>query len=62
MTHKQRFMVIALPEDHDESDLAEVACNLQDMLNFAQVGAAIVFAPIPEALHLACVEHTKGFF
>ena len=50
--NKQRFIIIAWPKDHDEGDLADVACDIQDMLDLAQVGGAKVIAPIPDAAHL----------
>jgi hypothetical protein len=62
MPHKQRFIVIAWPEDHDEGDLADVACDIQDLLDMAQAGGAKVIAPIPDALHEACTEHLKDVF
>lgn len=62
MTHKQRFIVIAWPEDHDEGDLANHACDIQDMLDILMVGGAKVIAPIPSDLHIACEQHLKGVF
>ena len=62
MTFKQRFIVIAWPEDHDEEELAEHACNIQDVLDLAQVGGAKVIAPIPNHLHTECEQLLKGVF
>ena len=59
---KQRFIIIAWPEDHDEDDLAEHACDIQDMLDLAQVGGAKVVAPLPDALHALCEEHFTELF
>lgn len=54
----QRFILIAWPEDHDE-DLAQTACDIQDMLDAAQVGGASVIAPLPEGVNLV-IERTVG--
>jgi uncharacterized membrane protein len=43
---KQRFILVAWPEDHEE-DLAQAACDIQDVLDAAQVGGAVVICPLP---------------
>ena len=45
---QNRFLIIAWPADHEE-DLAYYANQIQDFLNLAQVGGAIVIAPPMEA-------------
>lgn len=55
----QRFILIAWPEDHEE-DLAETACDIQDMLDAAQAGDAAVISPLPESVTLAIEVAVKG--
>ena len=46
----QRFLIIAWPADHEE-DLEQAACDLQDVIDAAQMGGAQVIAPISTRLH-----------
>lgn len=57
--HKQRFLVIAFPENIEDGDLAEYACHLQNAIDFGELGQGKVIAPIPGHLHSACAEHLK---
>ena len=62
MSHKQRFLIIVWPDDHDEGDLAEHACDIQDAIDTLGMGGAKVIAPIPGYLNEACAEHLKDVF
>lgn len=55
----QRFILVAWPEDHEE-DLAQAACDIQDMLDAAQVGGAVVIAPLPDSVNLAIEVAVRG--
>lgn len=50
----QRFLIIAWPADHEE-DLEQAACDLQDVIDAAQMGGAQVIAPVPDSLQQAIV-------
>jgi hypothetical protein len=52
---KPRFMIIAWPGDHDE-DLAQAACDLQDVIDSAQMGGARVLAPLHDSIHTVLEE------
>lgn len=66
MMSKQRFLVIAFPDDIEEEELAEYACHLQDAIDFGELGQGKVIAPIPGRLHdecaEQCAEHLKEIF
>ncbi len=55
----QRFILVAWPEDHEE-DLEQAACDIQDVLDEAQVGGAVVIAPLPESVNLAIEVAVQG--
>lgn len=46
---KQRFLIVAWPEDHDE-DIEQAATDIQEVLDGAQVGGARVVGPFPPEL------------
>ena len=51
----QRFLIIAWPADHEE-DLEQAACDLQDVIDAAQMGGAQVIAPISDSLQKSIVD------
>lgn len=55
----QRFLLVAWPEDHEE-DIAQAACDIQDVLDAAQVGGAVVIAPLPASVILAIEVAVQG--
>lgn len=53
-------MIIAWPSDHEE-DLATAACDIQDVIDAAQVGGARVLAPLPPDLHADLEKRFRHF-
>lgn len=53
---KDCYLVIAWPKDHGE-DLSDLACQLQDFLDSAQVGGAKIISPLFEETQAAIEQY-----